>query len=61
MVPTFTTNRIDEGSAQLYPCGIATSTPQAFLVASISAVSTDIRVLMLVHDARRSPAHIRNV
>ena len=33
-VPTFTTQSIDEGGAQLYPGSIATPTPQAFTVAS---------------------------
>ena len=33
-VPTFTIEPLDGGGAQLSPCGIATSTPQTFLVAS---------------------------
>ena len=34
MVPTFTSKPIDERGVQLYPCGIATATPQTFTVAS---------------------------
>ena len=34
MVPTFTTESIDEGGARLDPDSIATPTPQAFAVAS---------------------------
>jgi hypothetical protein len=33
-VPVFTYNSLDEGGAQLCPCGIATITPQHFIVAS---------------------------
>ena len=33
-VPVFTYNSLDEGGAQLCPCGIATITPQHFTVAS---------------------------
>jgi hypothetical protein len=33
-VPVFTHNSLDEGGAQLCPCGIATATPQHFTVAS---------------------------
>ena len=33
-VPTFTTAPVDGVGAQLFPCSLATSTPQAFLVAS---------------------------
>ena len=33
-VPVFTYNWLDEGGAQLCPCGIATTTPQHFTVAS---------------------------
>ena len=33
-VPVFTYNSLDEGGAQLCPCGIATVTPQHFTVAS---------------------------
>ena len=34
MVPTFTTESIDEGGARLDPDSIATPTPQTFAVAS---------------------------
>jgi hypothetical protein len=34
MVPTFTTESIDEGGAHLYPDSIATATPQTFTAAS---------------------------
>ena len=34
MVPTFTTESIDEGGARLDPDSIATTTPQTFTVAS---------------------------
>jgi len=33
-VPTFISKSIDERGVQLYPCGIATVTPQIFAVAS---------------------------
>jgi hypothetical protein len=33
-VPVFTHNSLDDAGAQLYPCGIATTTPQHFTVAS---------------------------
>src|SRR4051794_8006768 len=33
-VPVFTDDSLDEGGAQLCPCGIATATPQHFTVAS---------------------------
>ena len=33
-VPVFTVDSLDEGGAQLCPCGIATATPQHFTVAS---------------------------
>ena len=48
MVPTFTLEPLDGVGAQLCPCSIATTTPQAFTVASRSATSTD----------RRSSPHI---
>jgi hypothetical protein len=34
MVPTFTTESIDEGGAHLYPDSIATATPRTFTMAS---------------------------
>ncbi len=44
MVPTFTLEPLDGVGAQLCPCDIATTTPQAFTVASESATSTDCGV-----------------
>ena len=40
MVPMFTLESIDERGAQLYPCGIATVTPQTFTVASRPVVTS---------------------
>jgi hypothetical protein len=40
MVPTFTPKPFDGVGAQLCPCNLATSTPQAFLVASRPATQT---------------------
>ncbi len=40
VVPTFALEPLDGLGAQLCPCGFATSTPQAFLVASRPATST---------------------
>jgi hypothetical protein len=37
MVPTFTLDPFDGVGAQLCPCSIVTTTPQAFVVASRSA------------------------
>ena len=34
----FTAESLDGGGAQLYPCGIATATPQHFTVASGTAI-----------------------
>jgi hypothetical protein len=34
MVPTFTVEPLDGVGAQLYPCSVATITPQNFTVAS---------------------------
>ena len=34
MVPMFTMHRFDRVGVQLFPCGLATATPQAFTVAS---------------------------
>jgi hypothetical protein len=45
MVPTFTREPIDGVGAQLCPSSFATTTPQAFIVASLSAISTDEGVL----------------
>jgi len=43
-VPTFTPEPFDGLGAQLCPCGLATTTPQAFIVASRPATSTGPRV-----------------
>lgn len=43
MVPTFALEPFDGGGAQLYPCGFATATPQAFTVASLPATSNRLR------------------
>ena len=40
MVPTFISKSIDERGVQLYPCGIATVTPQIFTVASWPVVTS---------------------
>ena len=62
-VPAFTVVPFDRGGAQLCPCGIATATPQAFTVASLSATSTDVGVsgTILCAGVHRIPAHIRQV
>lgn len=39
-VPTFISKSIDERGVQLYPCGIATVTPQVFTVASWPVVTS---------------------
>jgi hypothetical protein len=44
MVPTFTSEPVDEIGAQLCPCSLATVTPQTFTVASRPATSTGPRV-----------------
>ena len=43
MVPTFTVDSLDEGGAQLCPCGIATATPQHVTVASRTDTHKPIR------------------
>ena len=43
-LPTFTTSPVNGLGAQLCPCGITTSTPQTFLVASLPATSTSTEV-----------------
>jgi hypothetical protein len=45
MVPTFTLEPLDGVGAQLCPCCFASTTPQAFVVASRPATSTGRRVL----------------
>jgi hypothetical protein len=47
--------------AQLCPCGIATSTPQTFLVASLPSTSSDKGVTHHKVGVHRAPAHIRQV
>ena len=62
-VPVFTVDSLDEGGAQLCPCGIATATPQHFTVAS----GTDIHMPTPKFPAETSdgcaphPAHIRQI
>jgi hypothetical protein len=43
MVPTFTTQSIGQGGAQLYSDSIATTTPQTFTVASWPGHKTRLR------------------
>ena len=45
MVPTFTLAAFHRLGAQLCPSGFAMVTPQAFTMASLSAISTESRVL----------------
>ena len=45
VVPTFTLEPLDGVGAQLCPCCFATTTPQAFIVASRLATSPSRRVL----------------
>jgi len=55
---------VDGVGAQLCPCGIATSTPQTFLVASLPATSPGNGSRPPDHDrggVHRTPAHIRQV
>ena len=65
MVPTFTMESIDEGGARLYPDSIATTTPQAFTVASPPAAKTGFGVdtthLSVSGVTHCTPAHIRQV
>ena len=46
-VPVFTHNSLDEGGAQLCPCGIATATPQHFTVASRASIHMPTRKFLL--------------
>ena len=68
MVPTFTTESIDEGGARLDPDSIATPTPQTFGVTSPPDQQTGYGVdptTALTHAAARitrcTPAPIRQV
>ena len=65
MVPTFTTESIDEGGARLDPGSIATPTPQTFDVASPPDRQTGFGVdpppARSGAVTRCTPAHIRQV
>ena len=66
MVPTFTTESIDEGGARLDPDSIATPTPQSFDVASPPDQQTGFGVDPRTANAavpitRCTPAPIRQV
>jgi hypothetical protein len=55
---------LDEGGAQLCPCGLATATPQHITVASRTATHMTIRkfpVPIHRHGCAPRPAHIRQV
>ncbi len=63
-VPVFTYTSLDEGGAQLCPCGIATVTPQHFTVASQANIHMPTREFPTRH--RRDgcaphPAHIHQI
>lgn len=60
VVPTFTTSPFDEGGAQLCPCNLATSTPQAFLVASQPTITIGSGVARST-GVRCYPAQIRQI
>ena len=60
-VPTFTTESIDEGGAQLYPDSIATTTPQTFAVASPPDRSNRLRSCPARPTRRRSRAAHRPI
>ena len=61
-VPVFTYNSLDEGGAQLCPCGIATITPQHFTVASRASIHMPTRKFPISTNGRNEcaphPAHI---
>jgi hypothetical protein len=65
MVPTFTTEPIEEVGARLYPGSIATPTPQAFTVASPPDTTTgfgvDPRHMTTTAVTHCAPAHIHQV
>ncbi len=52
MVPTFTFEPFDGIGAQLCPCSIATATPQAFTVASVTSESNQSRSSRPVNTGR---------
>ena len=55
---------LDEGGAQLYPCGLATTTPQHVAVASRAATHMTARKFPAPihwHGCAPHPAHIRQV
>jgi hypothetical protein len=55
---------LDEGGAQLYPCGLATTTPQHVTVASRTATHMTVRkfpVPIHRHGYAPHPAHIRQI
>jgi hypothetical protein len=64
-VPVFTYNSLDEGGAQLRPCGIATTTPQHFTVASRAHIympTRDFHIRTISRDGcAPHPAHIRQI
>ena len=64
-VPVFTYNSLDEGGAQLCPCGIATVTPQHFTVASRANIHMPTREFPIPTISRDRcaphPAHIRQI
>jgi hypothetical protein len=58
-------NSLDEGGAQLYPCGLATTTPQHVTVASRAVTHMTVRKFPAPIPPARVrtalPAHIRQV
>jgi hypothetical protein len=64
-VPVFTHNSLDEGGAQLCPCGIATATPQHFTVASRTNIHMPTRKFPTPTISRGGcaphPAHIHQI
>ena len=63
MVPTFTMHRLTGSAPSFSPAASPRATPQAFLVASWPAMTTDVGVVVPVHgaDAHCCPAHIHQV
>jgi hypothetical protein len=60
----FTVDSLDEGGAQLCPCGIATTTPQHFTVASRTDIHMPARKFpaVVAHDkCAPHPAQIRQI